>query len=264
MTVGRRVRRPRGAGVLPELPRDLDSRGDRRSRGTRTRTRSHVRAVRRPGDRDARKTEPQSPTHLQFHVPRTLTCPRCDGRELDLVGDPPQEIDACSSCRGIWLDAAEWGSVIGPAASPSKLSAVRATAPDAAPCPACAAARAGTVPRLQPRMIVGADDVVLDACPSCRGAWLDGGELAALKRSLAASRARMPAPPPPSPGAAAAPGPSQRDAGRYMTMGAAMASTALDMLAQAATMPTRRRGFFRRRMSGVDLVIALVRMLTRR
>ena len=203
-------------------------------------------------------------------MPRTLTCPRCAGRELGVVGEPPQEIDACSSCRGLWLDAAEWSSVIGPAASPAKLAAVRATAPDAASCPACATTMAAiVVPRLQPRMIVGADDVVLDACPTCHGAWLDGGELTALKRSLAAARARMPAPPPiPSPatpGASVPDGPSPKDAGRYMTMGAAMASTALTVLAQAATMrPRRRRGFFGRRMSGVGLVLALIRMLRRR
>lgn len=199
---------------------------------------------------------------------RILACPRCPQALLDVVAQDGHEVDVCASCRGLWLDAHEWSRVIGPTASPSRLMALGAPRFDAPHCPACAGR--ADAPRLEPRQMIGADGVVLDACATCHGAWLDGGELAALRQALAVARARMQAPPP-LPGGQAPAGSSapavKADGG--MTMPQAMAATAvsaLSFLAQAALTPPPRRGLFgrRRRGPGILGLVGLVLRLLRR
>lgn len=109
-----------------------------------------------------------------------MRCPR-DGSGLVKESHEGVVVDRCASCTGAWFDHGELARV----AQHKELEVVAAIVPRGAPvsafgCPRCA----GDCVRTR----VG--DVETDACTSCRGVWLDGGELeaatAAVERGAAA------------------------------------------------------------------------------
>jgi hypothetical protein len=108
---------------------------------------------------------------------------------LDEVPLAGERVDRCRSCQGIFFDYGELGSLV---RMVRLFREAQIDEPDldlvpdrehgrAVPCPADGAAMA-------PDDIGG---VVVDICPACRGLWLDGGELAALKIAEAGIRAHL-------------------------------------------------------------------------
>jgi Zn-finger nucleic acid-binding protein len=86
-----------------------------------------------------------------------------DGRQLQVT------MDECTSCGGMWFDESEIEATMG---AHTPLAAL-ATAPGQAGDLACV--------RCQTAMnAVHVFGVDIDACPSCSGVWLDGGELKQL------------------------------------------------------------------------------------
>jgi Zn-finger nucleic acid-binding protein len=105
-----------------------------------------------------------------------MDCPKC-GAEMDLLTYGGVEIDRCTGCGGIWLDAVE----------PERLRAIagaeRIDTGNAArgaemndieevDCPRCNVAMARRP---------GPGGLVLDACPRCHGTYFDAGEFRSFK-----------------------------------------------------------------------------------
>jgi len=113
-----------------------------------------------------------------------MKCLRCEsvemlvqtrGEGVDLV-----EVDLCPSCGGIWLDSKELDELDDnffldvEAIEYEKAEATEDD--DALSCPRCEGRVA--LDKVHP---AGHPDVVLDTCPSCKGFWLDKGELEKMR-----------------------------------------------------------------------------------
>ncbi len=106
-----------------------------------------------------------------------MNCPRCEHHGLDPVAvDRSVRVDWCSGCGGAFYETGELDAVLG--ASPALDE--RSTTPGLS-CPAC------TTAMVELRWPAGGA-VRIDACPSCKGHWLDRGELVHLKEHLASTR----------------------------------------------------------------------------
>lgn len=88
------------------------------------------------------------------------TCPAC-GEAMAARPHRGVEIDQCSACRGIWFDTGE----LARAAKKALPTFVR-SGPSARRCPTCAV----------PLVLGQLGPVEVDACATCRGAFLDAGE----------------------------------------------------------------------------------------
>jgi uncharacterized protein len=116
-----------------------------------------------------------------------MICPRCGGnlteRRFGAVA-----VDGCSACGGLWLDANELGQI---ARDPSTglMDVERAFQPAVSAeagagtmaCPKCGAA-------LYRFEFPHTPGVPLDACPACKGVWMDDGELQQIAERLAEAR----------------------------------------------------------------------------
>ena len=85
--------------------------------------------------------------------------------ELDAL-----EIDYCLSCRGIWLDAGEFETVLGSAEPVELLKAGLHSARSRRRCPICQR-------KMEAVSADQAKNVQLDMCPRGHGIWFDRGEL---------------------------------------------------------------------------------------
>lgn len=105
-----------------------------------------------------------------------MECPKCDGSLTEQtfggVG-----VDRCDACEGIWFDAAEVRKLVAHAkASPEDVPRSSAT-----PASQKLDRALGTCPRCKENLerveSLAVDGLHYDQCMSCRGAWLDAGEL---------------------------------------------------------------------------------------
>ena len=108
-----------------------------------------------------------------------MNCPKCAGSlaEEKFGG---VSVDRCGSCEGLWFDASEV----------RKLVAHARTAPGDVPTSVAPPASqsldetSGTCPRCEAALTrvesLAVEDLHYDQCMSCRGAWLDAGELKAI------------------------------------------------------------------------------------
>ena len=117
-----------------------------------------------------------------------MNCPNCKTHSLDeSLTKEGVLIDACKSCKGIWLDR---GKIFLFSRRPRRLEESLASAgdggrPSERACPRCASALE-VVPFLRPGLEV-------DRCPRCEGYWFDAGELrAAIEADQLAFRLETP------------------------------------------------------------------------
>lgn len=106
---------------------------------------------------------------------KILQCPRCwvmlNKEEVELFG-PKVIIDVCPKCQGILFDNNELKKVLGNRKLAEYLTKhVGTESRSKLKCPRC-----GAMMDLE-----YAEDVEIDVCPDCHGAWLDYGELERLK-----------------------------------------------------------------------------------
>lgn len=109
-----------------------------------------------------------------------MKCPRCNTVEMEVQtrgdGDGKVEVDHCSSCKGLWLDAKELADLddnFFVDVEEIEFKEVAPTDEDSSiGCPRCDGAPA--LGKVRP---VNLGDVVLDRCSVCKGFWLDAGEL---------------------------------------------------------------------------------------
>lgn len=112
-----------------------------------------------------------------------MNCPACKN-PLVVIEHHQVEVDYCTACRGVWLDAGELELLSemagGPAAPPPSS---RAAAGHEKPrrCPIC-------LGPMEHRATGGADPVIWDQCGAGHGAWFDKGELAHALRAGGADR----------------------------------------------------------------------------
>ncbi len=114
-----------------------------------------------------------------------MDCPKCSGtlaeEKFGGVG-----VDRCSECHGIWFDAKEVRALVAHAQrKPDELPKSTAS-----PASAQLDAKSGTCPRCQHALhrveSLAIDGLSYDQCMTCRGAWLDAGELAQILDNPAA------------------------------------------------------------------------------
>ncbi|RMG15270.1 MAG: hypothetical protein D6731_08775 [Planctomycetota bacterium] len=99
-------------------------------------------------------------------------CPKC-GAKLWHIAREGNVVEVCSDCEGMWFDASELTVLLGVY---RRLSTDAGT-PCGARCVRCAA-------ELRSVRFPGSD-VTVDACPDCRGTFLDRGEFEQLKAHVA-------------------------------------------------------------------------------
>lgn len=106
-----------------------------------------------------------------------MECPR-DGTVMEKVQRAGVVIDRCLKCDGIWFDPDELARVAQDGEVEKRAHGRRRYAPTTLACPRCGASCAEA----------WIAQVQVDTCSSCRGVWLDGGELQEAKRQVSTER----------------------------------------------------------------------------
>jgi len=111
-----------------------------------------------------------------------MNCPAC-GAQLIAFGVEGLVVDVCrDGCGGIWFDNFELNKVdeahekLGEALIALDFNPSATVLRDKRPCPKCTG-----ITMLQHKFNPD-KAVIIDECPSCGGVWLDGGELADIRR----------------------------------------------------------------------------------
>ncbi len=115
-----------------------------------------------------------------------MKCPKCSGNLKAVIANGI-EIDQCDNCNGIWFDVGELDWLL----DVPKLE-VKDEVSNEHPvldqqrgaCPRCG----GTGHMI--RLWMPDSDIYVDACPTCSGRWLDGGELSELRNAKRAEQLR--------------------------------------------------------------------------
>ena len=103
-----------------------------------------------------------------------MRCPKCRS-DMEQIVYEGTEIDRCTTCEGLWFDAGEIEALRGKeaaAALDTGSAAVgrKSNALDSYQCPRCSGAMVRVVDARQPH-------VWFETCSSCKGSFLDAGEL---------------------------------------------------------------------------------------
>jgi Zn-finger nucleic acid-binding protein len=106
-----------------------------------------------------------------------MRCPKCKTDSLCEFTVDDVAVDRCSACDGIWFDAEELSQLLAEDARQVALLG-RGSGQELAD------GKKGRCPRdgAELMRVYSAVDrtVIIDACPDCRGIWLDGGEFQKL------------------------------------------------------------------------------------
>jgi len=100
-----------------------------------------------------------------------LRCPKCDDTLHEMATPELVEVEFCSGCKGIFMDAGEASAWFEMAQDLPDLERSRAEGrPTTLRCPRCAGAFVEVPYHAEA-------DVVLDRCDGCGGLWFDAGEV---------------------------------------------------------------------------------------
>ncbi len=101
-----------------------------------------------------------------------MKCPKCVDETMSSFGPVEGvEVDFCSKCKGVWFDKGEMAFYVEtPDDVPDLDAAIEAGTASGAACPSCSTGLVET-------HYVPSDPLRIDICPSCRGIFLDSGEL---------------------------------------------------------------------------------------
>lgn len=107
-----------------------------------------------------------------------MKCPKCGTDTLDPFGHiEGVHVDFCGRCKGIWFDEGELAFYTEmPVDLPNIDKVVRGGVSTGLSCPKCVDAHLVEVP------YVGQLHPLLDVCPTCRGVFVDRGELPEIER----------------------------------------------------------------------------------
>lgn len=102
-----------------------------------------------------------------------MICPKCREDSLaDFGMMEGVEIDFCSGCKGIWFDAGELAFYMEAGEDVPDLAAALSRGRDSG----CACPRCTTTKLVETRYIAN-EPLLIDVCPSCKGVFVDSGEL---------------------------------------------------------------------------------------
>ena len=114
-----------------------------------------------------------------------MNCPAC-GTELVVLNVGSLAVDVCrAGCGGLWFDNFELSKVdqahesLGEALAALEFNPSAQILPNKRPCPKCS----GII--MRQHKFSPDKPVIIDECPNCGGVWLDGGELAEIRRVTA-------------------------------------------------------------------------------
>lgn len=104
-----------------------------------------------------------------------MDCPHCTKEVLIALEFNEIEVDYCTACKGVWLDAGELELILGDAEKTVAFLSLGspATVPDGETtreCPECDQ-------QMTKEATQGEPPVIFDHCPNQHGLWLDAGEL---------------------------------------------------------------------------------------
>lgn len=112
-----------------------------------------------------------------------MDCPRCstqlsveDLKDLKISF----EVDACPGCGGIWFDKGELSKIdkiMEPVVFEMRRIPNKSEQLQVLYCPSCS-----NHPRMEKAEHPRDAKVICDYCPSCKGIWLDKGELEAIQK----------------------------------------------------------------------------------
>ena len=110
---------------------------------------------------------------------KKIECPKCwvplDIQHIEIFG-PDIEIDVCPKCEGIWLDPGELKKMLRDRKITDYLTKdIGTKSHSPLICPVCR----------NLMDIQKADEIETDVCLTCRGVWLDAGEIDELKAKAA-------------------------------------------------------------------------------
>lgn len=109
-----------------------------------------------------------------------MNCPKCSKPTLATLTVDGIEVERCFDCKGMWFDRAELGRLLD-----SDMGAVDPILPGDQDVGLDA--KAGVCPKdRSPLLRVQSArnaEITLDACPTCQGLWLDGGEFRRIKEA---------------------------------------------------------------------------------
>ena len=109
-----------------------------------------------------------------------IQCPKCttpqtsDRPPMETLKFAGIELDTCPSCNGCWLDSQEAGQLTRSRGANRVEIELQQLKPGELSCPRC---------RRTPMEVgqhIAVPGLFLDQCPSCKGVWLDRGELTTL------------------------------------------------------------------------------------
>lgn len=108
-----------------------------------------------------------------------MNCPKCNGVLSAIESSERVSVDFCQGCKGIWFEAGEVAAYFDLSTDLPDLQIASATRrPTAFQCPRCRAA-------LEEVQFSRHDALRVDTCATCRGVWLDGGEVPRVERLAA-------------------------------------------------------------------------------
>ena len=104
-----------------------------------------------------------------------MHCPVCKGEQLIVLEYQQVEVDYCTACRGVWLDAGELELLFGDDDETAKFLSIGepAVVPEGEKprrCPECNK-------KMTKESTSSDPPVTFDHCPNGDGLWFDGGEL---------------------------------------------------------------------------------------
>ncbi len=105
-----------------------------------------------------------------------MRCPTCQTDTMNELRQEGVDLDFCATCKGIWFDQGEMAFYVETSADvPALDDALGAAADTARPCPCCEGVHLKEVRYLPDAPLL------IDVCPSCRGVFLEKGELPHLE-----------------------------------------------------------------------------------
>ena len=101
-----------------------------------------------------------------------MQCPKCQSPAADFNTSEGIMVNFCGGCKGLWFDAGELALYCETESDVPQLSTRLAQARlTTFRCPRCPQTSLTELPYLE------GEEVLIDWCPSCHGAWLDAGEI---------------------------------------------------------------------------------------
>lgn len=102
---------------------------------------------------------------------QAYVCPKCCQETLWAFDYEGIEVDFCDTCKGLWLDAGELAEYVELSKDLPDIEGALKTAKETdMPCPKCSGF-------LEEMEYAHGSGILIDRCNSCRGIFLDAGEI---------------------------------------------------------------------------------------